>query len=154
MNKREFFEYWSTSYRLTKSTIERFPEADLMRSIVPGMRPPGVVFAHIFGHVNGMFNACVRRELVVEELMQLPDDLDTSRTASLIRYAQLTMETLLAHASVDEQFWLQKIKTPQGEIGMESLCLQSFAHELHHRGQLTVMLRLLEVEPPEVCSHG
>ena len=154
MEKREFFEYWTEAYRLTKATIERFPEEDLMRTIVPGLRPPGLIFAHIYAHVNGMFNACVRRELIPDELNQLPEGLDTSKTASLLRYASRTMEELLAHGSVDDQVWKQKIVTPWGEVPMEQLCIRSFAHEIHHRGQLFVMLRMVGGEPPEVCRHG
>lgn len=154
MNKREFFEFWTESTKITRATLERFPESELMRTLVPGMRPPGLLFAHIYAHVNGMFNACVRKELVVSELMQLPTDVDTGRTAPLLRYAHRTMDELFAHASVDEGVWLQKIKTPQGEVPMEVLCLESFSHEIHHRGQLFVMLRMVGEKPPEVCSHG
>lgn len=154
MDKRDFFEYWNESFRTTRSTIECFPEAVLGEVLVRGLRPPGRLFAHIFSHVNAVFNACVRQELLVSELNQIPDDLDVLKRASLVHYAQRTMEGLLAHGSVDVQIWKQRISTPWGGVPMENLCIASFAHEIHHRGQLFVMLRLLGIEPPAVCRHS
>lgn len=153
MEKREFFERWTESFRITKATIERFPEPALGQVLVAGLRPPGELFTHIFAHVNGVFNACVRRELLTQELYQLPEDVDMLKTTPLLRYAQRTMEGLLAHGSIDTEAWKQIIKTPWGDVPMESLCLESYSHEIHHRGQLFVMLRLLGVDPPPVCRH-
>lgn len=153
MDKRQFFEYWSDSFRITRGTLERFPEPTLGDVLVSGLRSPGELFAHIFAHSNGVFNACVRRELKPEELYLLPDHVDLRKTLALVRYAQRTMEGLLAHGSMDRQQWMQSVKTPWGDVPMESLCLESFAHEIHHRGQLFVMLRLLGLEPPAVCLH-
>jgi uncharacterized damage-inducible protein DinB len=153
MHKRQFFEYWYDSFRITRATIEHFPEEELGRILIPGLRPPGQVYAHIFAHVNGVFNACVRRELLPAELLLIPADVDTTRAAPLVRYAQRTMEGLLAHGSLDDQAWKQLIKTPWGEVPMESLCLESFAHEIHHRGQLYAMLRILGITPAPVCRH-
>jgi hypothetical protein len=153
MDKSEFFESWTDSFRITRATLERFSEPALAQTLVAGLRPPGELFAHIYSHVNGVFNACVRRELLPEEMYRLPADLDLQKTVPLVRYAQRTMEGLLAHGSVDGQAWRQLIKTPWGDVPMESLCLESFAHEVHHRGQLFVMLRLLGLEPPAACRH-
>ena len=153
MDKREFFESWTGSFRISRATLERFPESSLGEILVTGLKPPGELFAHIYSHINGVFNACVRRELLTEELYRLPPDLDLKKTTPLVRYAHRTMEGLLAHGSVDGQAWKQLIKTPWGQVPMESLCLESFAHEVHHRGQLFVMLRLLELEPPAACRH-
>ena len=153
MDKRLFFEHWSDSFRITIATIERFPEADLGRVLVPGLRPPGELFAHIFAHVNGMLNACVRSELITDELYRLPADLDLTRAQPLVRYARETMEVLLVHGAVNKAAWTQPIRTPSGPVTMQHLCLESFTHEIHHRGQLSAMLRLLQIEPPRVCRH-
>lgn len=153
MDKRLFFAHWNECFRITLATIESFPEEDLGRVLVPGLRPPGELFAHIFAHVNGMLNACVRSELIVDELYRLPADLDMTRTQPLVRYAKATMDYLLAHGAVNEQAWTQPIRTPSGPVTMQNLCLESFTHEMHHRGQLFVMLRLLQIEPPRVCRQ-
>jgi len=153
VDKRDFFTTWTDSYRMTRETVEAFPEDKLGDEIIPGLRPPGELFCHIFAHVNAVFNACVRRELKVDELYQMPPDVDTTKRKDLLRYARRTMEGLLAHASVNEDVWKQQIQTPSGEVPMDSLCLESFAHEVHHRGQLAAMLRMIGIEAPKFCHH-
>lgn len=154
MDKRDFFEFWNDSFRITRATIECFPESVLGDVLVRGLRPPGELFAHIFAHVNGVFNACVRRELLESELSQIPADVDLLKTASLLRYARRTMEGILAQGSMEAKLWKEHISTPWGEVSVQNLCIASFAHEVHHRGQLFVMLRLLGIEPPAVCRHS
>jgi uncharacterized damage-inducible protein DinB len=153
VDKRDFFNNWTDSYRITRETIEAFPEDKLGEVIIPGLRPPGELFCHIFAHVNAIFNACVRRELNVDELYLIPSDVDTTKQKDLLRFARRTMEGLLAHASVNADVWKQQILTPGGEVPMDSMCLESFAHEVHHRGQLTAMLRVIGIEAPKVCLH-
>lgn len=153
MDKKLFLTHWNEVFRLTLATIERFPERDLGRVLVPGLPPPGELFAHIFAHVNGMLNGCIRGEVVPDELSRLPAGLDTTSLKSLVRFARETMEGMLVHGSVDETAWAQPVRTPSGPVTMKILCLESFAHEVHHRGQLDVMLRLLQIEPPPACPH-
>jgi len=153
MDKRDFFNTWTDSFRITRETIEAFPEDQLGEVIIPGLRPPGELFCHIFAHVNAVFNACVRRELLVEELHQIPPEVDLGSRKDLVRYARRTMEGLLAHASVNVDVWKQEIHTPWGDVPMDSMCLESFGHEVHHRGQLAAMLRILGLDAPKVCLH-
>jgi len=153
VDKRDFFARWDEAFRVTRQTVEAFPQDALGREVIAGLRPPGQIFCHIFAHVNAVFNACVTGQLVESELYVLPDDVDTTSHTSLLRYAQKVMQQLFAHASVGPEVWDQKIDTRHGIVPMDTLCLDSFAHELHHRGQLATMLRVLDIKPPSVCRH-
>ena len=153
MDKYEFFSRWDASHKITCRAFEMFPSDSLDREIIPGMRPPGELFCHIFSHVNASLNACVSGTLTLAAIMEPPDKIETKNAHQCLRYAQSVMDMVFAHASVSETVWDQVIQAPWGAVPMRSMCLDAYGHEMHHRGQLFAMLRILDVQPPQVCLH-
>jgi uncharacterized damage-inducible protein DinB len=148
MEKRDFFSRWRTSRGITADILRAFPEETLGRVIIPGLKPPGELFAHIYVHTNAVMNACITSKLETAEFEQIPAEVDTRNLESLLGYQEKVMSQLLLHASVDGGVWRKEVETPWGSEPMDCLCFDAFAHEMHHRGVLSAMLRILGIDPP------
>lgn len=153
MDTRLFFETWDASHRLTRQTLESFPAETLGQRIIPGMRSPGELFGHIVAHTRTAFDACLRRRVDTRESYEPPPTLDCASKPDLLLYSRQVMEMAFAHANQAPEVWKQTIETPWGCESMETICVEAFSHEVHHRGQLYVMLRKLGITPPPFCSH-
>ena len=153
MDKKDFFARWELSFQKSCAVLESFPVPALTQTVIGGLRPPGELFCHMYAHVNAVFNACVTGHLDLLALQTLPHDIDTTHHQPLLRFAHSTMYLLFAHAAVSAEVWKKDVDTPWGHVPMDSLCLESFAHEVHHRGQLYAMLRSLGIAPPPFCRH-
>lgn len=153
MDKNEFFTRWSISHKVTCRAFEMFPADAVGREIIPGLKPPGTLFCHIYSHVNASLNACVSGTLTTEAINEPPEVVDTGNAEQCLRYAQSVMEQIFVHASVSHTVWDQVIQAPWGSVPMRTMCLDAFGHECHHRGQLFAMLRILDIAPPAACMH-
>jgi uncharacterized damage-inducible protein DinB len=153
MDARFFFETWETSHRLTRQTLDAFPEGTLGQEVIPGLRTPGELFGHIVAHTRAAFDACLKRQVNSHESYDPPGSLDCTSKPDLLLYSRQVMEMAFAHANQAPEVWKQKIATPWGRESMEKTCVEAYSHEIHHRGQLYVMLRKLGITPPPFCSH-
>ena len=50
---------------------------------------------------------------------------------------------------MDESKWEEKVKERSMEETRLGWLLKAFAHQVHHRGQTTIYLRLVGVKPPK-----
>jgi uncharacterized damage-inducible protein DinB len=143
-------EHWQGHRALTRRIIEAFPEDELFRFSVGGMRPfsdLAVEFLRMSvptlrGMVTGEWSAPEAPQPATKaELLRLWDE-DTAEIERL--WAQLPPERF------------QEVQTAFGqwEGAGHWLLLYIIDNEIHHRGQGYVYLRALGIEPPGFWERG
>lgn len=153
MDVRFFFETWDSSHRLTRQTLELFPDASVGEEVISGLRTPGELFGHIVAHNRVAMDACIRREVTSHESYEPPSTVNCVSKQDLLVYSRRVMEMAFAHANQAADIWKQTVETPWGRQRMEAIFVEAYSHEVHHRGQLYVMLRKIGITPPRLCSH-
>jgi uncharacterized damage-inducible protein DinB len=153
MDKKEFFTHWEASHRITCKAFRMIPAESVCQTVIPGLKPPGELFCHIYSHVDASLSACISGSLTTEAILKSPDAVNTNNAEQCLAYAQTVMDQIFAHASVSDTVWDKLIAAPWGAVPMRSMCLDAYGHEMHHRGQLFAMLRILNISPPSACMH-
>ena len=146
-----FLEHWQGHRRLTRKTIEAFPEDQLFTYSIGGMRPFAALVMEMISMAGpGARGVATGEWQTMEELMH--------HTGA---NAPTTKEELLAlwdtSTELIDTFWAQipadRFQQTDKAFGMYDGTVYGFLlyfvdNEIHHRGQGTVYLRSLGVEPP------
>ena len=144
LSAEDLLKNWQGHRRLTRKTIEAFPEDKLFAFSVGGMRP---------------FS-----ELATEFIRMVIPIVDGVATGKWVEYngPKPTTKTELLRvwdaqtAELDEKFWkipphrFSAVDKAFGQWEMPGLAMIQYAidNEMHHRGQGYVYLRALGIEPP------
>lgn len=137
-------EHWLGHRRLTRKTIEVFPEDKLFSYSVGGMRPFGVLVHEFLGMALPVANQ-VATGAWGDPVASKPTD-----KASLLGLWDEHTEKLRAVVpTIPVDRYQDRIKIyDQWEVtGLEAI-EYTIDNEIHHRGQGYVYLRSLGVEPP------
>lgn len=143
-------QHWQGHRRLTRRVIDAFPDDQLFRFSVGGMRPFGVLALEMVGMA-----APIVRGLVGDAWDALGDRSERPK-ADLLRLWDESTEQI-------DTLWpqippgrFQETMTAFGQWTMPGygLVLYAIDNEIHHRGQGYVYLRALEVEPPPFYERG
>ena len=145
----EFLPYWDNIRARTMRVAELVPENLIDWS--PGAG--AMSFADLLRHL-----AVVERWMFTETACGRPSayrthgpELADGKAAILLLMRELHQEavTLLSHLSIDDL--AGKVKTPAGAHVTTAKWLRAMVeHEVHHRGQLYLMLRLCQVQTPPI----
>jgi hypothetical protein len=136
--------HWQGHRRLTRRVIDAFPEDKLFTYSVGGMRPFGALALEMLtmavpmvqGAISGEWNASMNRDPRPKaEILKLWDE----HTGQL--------DALFPKIPV-ERFHEQLTAFGQYPGILHDLILYVIDNEIHHRGQGTVYLRALGIEPP------
>jgi len=143
----QFFGHWMGHRRLTRRTIEKYPEDQLFTFSVGGMRPFGELAFEILGMGLPSLIGVVTGEWRKAEDIHLKDI--KSKAQLLERWDDATKELENLWKKVTPEL-LQKEDVAFGQWpGINySLLLYVIDNEIHHRGQGFVYLRALGIEPP------
>lgn len=141
----EFLEHWQGHRRLTRRVIEAFPEDDLLRFSVGGMRPFFELALEMIGMAVPSLRGVITGEWSTADASAKPG----TREELLRTWDETTAEIdrlwpdIPAHRfqGVDKAFG-------QWEMSGWGLFLYVIDNEIHHRGQGYVYLRALGIEPP------
>jgi uncharacterized damage-inducible protein DinB len=136
--------HWQGHRRVTRRVIDAFPDDQLFKFSVGGMRPFGVLALEMItmgvpmvrGAVSGEWNASGNRDpRPKNELLGLWDE-NTNQLNALWPQipAQRFHETVTAFGQFTDR--------------LHNLILYVIDNEIHHRGQGYVYLRALGIEPP------
>lgn len=136
--------HWQGHRRLTRRTIEAFPEDKLFTFSIGGMRPFGVLARELLAMAVPMMQGAVT------------DKWDTSfsreampKAEVLKQWDEATEELNRLWAQVPpERFAETMTAFGQYKDVLHNLILYVIDNEIHHRGQGTVYLRALGIEPP------
>ena len=137
-------EHWQGHRRLTRRVIDAFPEDKLFDFSIGGMRPFGALALEMLAIAVPMLRGMVSNTWETDfnrdprpksEILRMWDD-DTKEIASL-------------WAKIPPQRFQETMKAfGQYEGKVHDLLLYAVDNEIHHRGQGTVYLRALGIEPP------
>ncbi len=139
-------EHWLGHRRLTRRTIEAFPEEALFEHHIPGMRP----FAAMVAELNTFLVPTLQG--AISGTWAWPDGTRkdaTSKEALLAAFDAMTIELERLLPAVPEQRYLELDEPVPGrrEPVIASL-LYFLDNEVHHRAQGFTYLRHLGIEPP------
>ena len=137
-------DHWQSHRRLTRRTIEAFPEDQLFSFSLGGMRPFGELAQEMLG-----MGAPMVRGMVSGEWTPYAGDVASSREELLRAWDDST--------DVITELWpqiapgaFQQVITAFGQYEgrMYDLLMYVVDNEIHHRGQGYVYLRALGIKPP------
>ena len=144
ISPEQFLSHWQAHRRLTRRTIEAFPEDQLFTFSIGGMRPFGVLVMELIGTgvpfvegaLTGSWNPGKDYDARPKaELLRLWDE-DTERIDAL--WPQISTERFGEAVTAFEQW--------PGSV--TDFFLYALDNEIHHRGQGYVYLRALGIDPP------
>ena len=142
----QLLEHWQGHRRLTRKTIEAFPEEQLFNHSIGGMRP----FAEMVMELLGIAEPGLR-EMVTGEAAQLQEHFDhgNSKSKLLEVWDDATEKiNVLWTKMKDTDFQKEIVSFGQYPGTVQSALFYFIDNELHHRGQGYVYLRSLGIEPP------
>ena len=146
LSAEDLLKNWQGHRRLTRKTIEAFPEDKLFAFSVGGMRP---------------FS-----EMAIEFIKMAVPIVDGVATGKWVEFGnsgpKLETKAEILHVwdaqteELDEKFWkippirFSEVDKAFGQWEMSGLAMIQYAidNEIHHRGQGYVYLRALGIEPP------
>jgi uncharacterized damage-inducible protein DinB len=136
-------DHWQGHRRLTRRVIEAFPEDKLFTFSVGGMRPFGALALELIG-----IGVPMMRGIVTDEWTQAARN--EAPKAELLRLWDADTEELtrLWKQMPEERFQEERTAFGQWPGKVYVLILYAIDNEIHHRGQGTVYLRALGIEPP------
>ena len=142
----QLLEHWQGHRRLTRKTIEAFPEDKLFDYSIGGMRP----FADMVLELLGIAEPGLR-EIVTGQTAQLNEHFDHGNNkAKLLEAWDSATEQLNKLWAQMEGMDFQKQIVSFGQYPgtVQSSLFYFLDNEMHHRGQGYVYLRSLGIEPP------
>jgi uncharacterized damage-inducible protein DinB len=151
ISSEALLEHWQGHRRLTRKTIEAFPEDKIFSYSIGGMRPMADLVSEIMDLSKDGINGIVTGEwkLVAELDHAIEKSNFETKTQILQQWDQIT-----AHIN---QLWFQISESRFHEVDLAfgayegkiiDLLLYFIDNEIHHRAQSYVYLRSLGVEPP------
>lgn len=147
MTGLDLVEMWSDVRRLTRAVAEAMPAAGYGFRPVPEAMSFAEQLLHVLASEQTLVDALAtgrwqwdRRPL---------GDAPATREALLARLAEQFDATAAFLRSLPEGAWREPRPVPWGEPEtVAELVHQWIVHEVHHRGQLVVYLRLNGIQPP------
>ena len=152
MNRRQFHAFWESlrqAQGIAMRCVAAIPEGQLDSHPIPGMRSPKELVVHLYAGVVANIVAAVPKRAF--------DDVDEAKLlatikthADLVAFARTRWEAADrgARAITDED--LQGIVTTPWSVSFSGTVMFQILRDefMHHRGQLYVYLRAMNVEPP------
>jgi uncharacterized damage-inducible protein DinB len=144
-------EHWQGHRRVTRRVIQAFPEDELFKFSVGGMRPfASMTFEMISMASAGIQGIATRTWAMGQELMHHSGDPVPGTREALLRAWDETTDLIntLWPGIPPQRF--REVDTAFGlyEGVIYGLLLYWIDNEIHHRGQGYVYLRALGIEPP------
>jgi uncharacterized damage-inducible protein DinB len=145
ISKNELLQHWLGHRKLTRKVIEKFPEPELFELSIGGMR----TFADLSKELLAVGGNALKQVITGESEPYSHDESLTTKDELLKRWDEDTEKIIKYFDQLSEDKRYEKVKLfgqyEQTIIGH----IQYFIdNEIHHRGQGTVYLRALGIEPP------
>ena len=141
-----FLAHWQGHRRLTRRVIETFPEDQLFTfTAAPPMRPFGTLAWEIHQVSELTLNGLLTGTWTEPDWRR---GTGTDRTELLAEWDALSTRLDADFAAVDPAFFGQQHVLPWGQMSGWAATIYTIDNEIHHRGQGSVYLRALDIEPP------
>jgi len=136
--------HWQGHRRLTRRVIEAFPDDKLFTFSIGGMRPFGAMALELVSMAEPMV-----RGVATNKWDTSFDRNPVPKSEILRRWDESTKQMETLWASIPAARFQETMKAfGQYEGTVHNLVLYVIDNEIHHRGQGTVYLRALGIEPP------
>lgn len=151
----EQYDWLRLCHAATRNVIAAFPEEKLDWRPAEGARSPREIVEHIYGAGAAHSAAVLKGELAKADYDAAEDAPKQGPAAELIAWADAKFAALDrdARAATEEQL-AAPVKTFYGEFSGRQMLGFNYDEHWHHRGQLTVYLRLLGVPVPFVYEFA
>jgi uncharacterized damage-inducible protein DinB len=150
MNANELFRHWAVVRRGLLQALDELTDAQL--GFVPreGMWSLGTVARHIANAEEGWFRYAATRELAEWPAEYTAQDFPTVESIkALLSEVHARTEALLKQ--LDAADLDQALEMPWGEkLSWRQIIWHVLEHEIHHRGEIYLMVGLLGLEAPDV----
>lgn len=147
----ELLEHWQGHRRVTRRVVEAFPEDELFRFAIGGMRPCSALVLEMIGMADaGIRGLATRTWATIDELAH-HSKAPTPRTkAEILRLWDDVTDQINALWPQIPAHRFEEIDTAFGQYEgrVFGLFLYWIDNEIHHRGQAYAYLRALGIEPP------
>ena len=165
MNKEALFGqrgYFSMVHGVTLRMIGAFSDADLDFRPQPGMRSVKELIQHLYGAEKALTQGALRGKIALEEEnLGIPESAEAQPIlAGLRTIAEVQAYADECHRAADEALQaitdeqLQKeVESPFGTFPAWQYFTFVYDEHWHHRGALTVYLRLLGIEPLMIYDY-
>lgn len=144
LTPQQFLAHWQGHRRLSRRTIEAFPEDQLFTFSIGGMRPFGALANEMVGMVAPTVHG-----VITDQWDQYTPGAATNKTELLAHWDDATAKLDALFPQIPAARF-QATMTAFGQWTMVGydLLLYCVDNEVHHRGQGFVYLRALGIEPP------
>jgi uncharacterized damage-inducible protein DinB len=149
MRLDKLFSHWDQIHKDTLEVIDRFSEAELTHAAYEGGWTVGQVALHIAGAEEGWF-----RHVAMGEIEAWPSDytLENYPTKSAIQslLAETHAKTMAYLSSLTIDDLETVIESKWGNFSIRFIIWHVIEHEIHHRGELSLILGILGREGLDV----
>ena len=141
----QLLEHWLGTRRATRRFIEAFPEKELFEYSIGGMRTFSKLALEFIGMAVPTLVGITTREWPKSEKTDPP----TTKADLLRRWDETTDGINKLWPNIPPERWQETDKAfGQWEMTIYGLMFYLIDNEIHHRGQGSVYLRSLGIEPP------
>jgi uncharacterized damage-inducible protein DinB len=149
MNAAELFSHWEPVRRGLFEALDKVSDEQLAFVPREGLWSLGTVARHIANAEDGWFGYVAIGEL--DEWPSLVEE-DCATVESVKKLlAEVHKRTRAYLATVDAEDLDRVIRTPWGEeLPLRWIVWHVIEHEIHHRGEIFMMLGLMGMEAPEI----
>lgn len=150
MNAKELFGHWAEVRDGLFQALDKLTDDQL--DFVPreGLWSLGTVARHIANAEEGWFRYAVTRELDEWPAEYTAEDYPTVESIKAL-LSEVHARTEAYLVTVDAADLDRAIDTPWGEkLSLRQIIWHVLEHEIHHRGEIFLMLGLLGLEGPDI----
>lgn len=147
ITKDELLEHWQGHRRLTRRFIEAFPEEQLFQFSIGGMRPFSALAVEMIWLASGIHHALTGEWPQGFEIKA--ETIPTTKAGLLAEWDRVTADINATWPAYTEaRFHETTMAFGMYEGPVYSIVMYWIDNEIHHRGQGSVYLRALGIEPP------
>jgi uncharacterized damage-inducible protein DinB len=152
-------EHWQGHRRLTRKVIQSFPESDFFTFKIGGMRSFSSLTMEILDLTeHGISGIVTGKYPEIHDLPHHgdnPENMPKSQAAFLEKWDEVTQLLNEWWSQIPDERY-QEINSAFGQYENANIdnILYYLDNEIHHRGQGTVYLRALGIEPPAFWDRG
>ena len=151
MNAKELFGHWADVRAGLLQALDKLDDAQLCFTPREGLWSLGQTVCHIAGAEEGWFRFCVTHEIKgwEEANYQLTNYPTVAALKALL--AEVGGRTAAYFAHDADAMMEQTVVMPWGPtVRLEWVVWHVLEHEIHHRGEVYLMLGLMGLEAPDV----
>lgn len=150
MDVGELFSHWSQIRRDLFATIDKFEEVDLHFIADNTEWPAGRIMLHIGDAEQGWIQYVVMKELDAWPEINLDDYPDKTAIKAKLTDIHESTKAYLSTLSLDELEQIIKLPWSESKLSLGWIIWHVLEHEIHHRGELSLILGLLGREGLDV----